>query len=147
AGFKVSAVAFAGRIAAGARSTADAAGLPLLQLPVDVELAVLERATTDLISERRRDAQRRGHETGRRLMELAIAGESLPALAHSPAALAHRTVVIEGRDGRLLAVDGDGNETPTREVLAPLLERGRPAIAAWLRSAAASSPAEPPTTS
>jgi purine catabolism regulator len=147
AGFKVSAVAFAGRIAAGARSTADAAGLPLLQLPVDVELAVLERATTDLISERRRDAQRRGHETGRRLMELAIAGESLPALAHSLADLAHRTVVIEGRDGRLLAVDGDGNETPARDALAPLLEQGRPAIAAWLRSAAASSPAEPPTTS
>jgi purine catabolism regulator len=147
AGFKVSAVAFAGRIAPGAKSAADATGLPLLQLPSDVELASLERATTDLISERRRDAQRRGHDTGRRLMELAIAGEALPALARSLAELAHRSVVIEGRDGRLLAVDGGGSEMPTREALAPLLERGRPAIAAWLRSAAASSPAEPPTTS
>jgi purine catabolism regulator len=146
AGFKVSAVAFAGRIAAGARSAADAAGLPLLQLPADVELALLERATTDLISERRRDAQRRGHETGRRLMELAIAGEPLPALARTLAEMARRVVVIEARDGRLLTVDGGGNEPPPRDAIAALFERGRPAIAGWLRSAAASSPAEPPTT-
>ncbi|MEA2598833.1 MAG: PucR family transcriptional regulator, purine catabolism regulatory protein [Thermomicrobiales bacterium] len=146
AGFKVSAVAFAGRIVAGAKSAADAASLPLLQLPPDVDLALLERAASDLISERRRDAQRRGHETGRRLMELAIAGEALPALARTLAEFASRPVVIEGRDGRLLAIDGGGKEAPTRETLLPLLERGRPAIATWLRSVAASSPAEPPTT-
>ncbi len=147
AGFEVSAVAFAGRIVAAARTAADAAGLPLLQLPAEADLALLERTTADLISERRRDAQRRGHETGRRLMELAIAGESLSALARTLAELAHRPVVIESRDGRLLAVDGGGEEPPTRETLTQVLERGRPAIASWLRSAAESSSAEPPVTS
>src|SRR5215216_6248704 len=118
AGFNVSAVAFAGRIAPGARTAADCAGLPLLQLPADADLALLERTAADLISERRRDAQRRGHETGRRLMELAIGGESLSALAHTLAELANRPVVIESRDGRLLATDG-GEDIPPRAALAP----------------------------
>jgi purine catabolism regulator len=105
----------------------------------------LERRAADLISERRRDAQRRGHETGRKLMELAISGESVPTLAKTLAEQAERPVVIEGRDGRILAAEGPGAPLG-RDALPALLERGRPAVAAWLRSVATSSPAEPPTT-
>jgi purine catabolism regulator len=146
AGFGVAAIAFVGRITTPARAAADAVGVPLLQLPNDAELSLLERMAADLISERRRDAQRRSHETGRRLMELAIAGENLTTLAHTLAELAGRPVVIEARDGRLLAIDGGGNGAIARDAIAPLLERGRPTIAGWLRAAPAGSSAEPPTT-
>jgi purine catabolism regulator len=146
AGFGVAAIAYAGRIAASARDAANGVGVPLLQLPADADLSLLERAAADLISERRREAQRRSHETGRRLMELAIAGETLSTVAHTLAELADRPVVIEARDGRLLAIDSGSNGAISRDVLTPLLERGRPAIAGWLRATATSSPAEPPTT-
>jgi purine catabolism regulator len=146
AGFNVSAVAFAGRVTATAKATADAAGLPLLQLPADADLSHLERRAADLISEKRRDAQRRGHDSGRKLMELAISGESVPTLARTLAELADRPVLVETREGRILAAENPGGESMNRELLLPLLERGRPAVAAWLRSVATSSPAEPPTT-
>ncbi len=140
----VSAIAFAGRITASARSAADAATLPLLQLPADADLAMLERETSHLIAERRREAHRQGLEAGRRLMELAIAGESLAVVARTLAEMARRSTVIEGRDGRILAIGG--SETITPEHLATLLDRGRPALALWLRTSAVASPAEPPTT-
>src|SRR5690242_6028012 len=41
---KLSAVAFAGRIVAAAKNAADSAELPLLQLPMDADLASLERS-------------------------------------------------------------------------------------------------------
>ena len=144
AGFGVAAVAFAGRVGGGARAAADALGLPLLQLPADADLALLEREASHLIAERRREAHRRGLAAARRLMELAIAGESLSVVARTLAELTGRPVVIEGRNGRLLAVDASG--ALDRDALAPLLERGRPALAAWLRTTASSSPAEPPST-
>jgi purine catabolism regulator len=140
----VSAIAFAGRIAATARTVAEAAALPLLQLPADVDLATLERETSHLIAERRREAHRQGLEAGRRLMELAIAGESLAVVARTLAELARRPTVIEGRDGRILAIGG--GETINSEALVALLDRGRPALAMWLRTSAVASPAEPPTT-
>lgn len=140
----VSAIAFAGRIPAAARTVADAAAVPLLQLPADVDLATLERETSHLIAERRREAHRQGLEAGRRLMELAIAGESLAVVARTLAEMTRRPTVIEGRDGRILAIGG--SETITVETLAALLDRGRPALATWLRTSAVASPAEPPTT-
>ncbi|GIW04423.1 MAG: CdaR family transcriptional regulator [Thermomicrobiales bacterium] len=140
----VAAIAFAGRISAGARSAADAAMLPLLQLPADADLAMLEREMSHLIAERRREAHRQGLEAGRRLMELAIAGESLTVVATTLAEMARRSTVIEGRDGRILAIGGSEPVNP--EQLAAWLDRGRPALALWLRTSAVASPAEPPTT-
>lgn len=144
---KVSAVAFAGRIVAAARTAADNAELPLLQLPTDADLGSLERSITDLISERRRDVQRRGHESGRRLMELAIAGETLESLAQTLAEIARKPVVIESRTGQLRTVEPGSSHVPPRDQLIQQIERGRPSIAAWLRTAVESSPAEPPTLS
>lgn len=144
AGAGVSAVAFAGRISPAAKAAAEAATLPLIHLPAEVDLATLEREMSHLVAERRREAHRQGLEAGRRLMELAIAGESLQALAQALAEMAQRTVVIEGRDARVLAMGGDEMLIP--EAVATLLDRGRPALTAWLRTSAAGSLAEPPTT-
>ncbi|MCO5220900.1 MAG: PucR family transcriptional regulator ligand-binding domain-containing protein, partial [Thermomicrobiales bacterium] len=71
-GFDVAAIGFAGRPSQAARTAANLAGIPLIQLPADADLALLEREAAHLVAVRRRDAQRRGSETSRRLMELAI---------------------------------------------------------------------------
>jgi purine catabolism regulator len=144
--FGVAAIAFAGKPSAPARQAADEFGIPLLQLPADADLALLEREAAHLIAERKRDAQRLSNDAGRRLMEQAIAGESLPDLAASLSEMASLDVVIEARDGRLLAMTSPTGQVPTTSRLLPTLERGRPGVMAWLRTAAAASPAEPPTT-
>ncbi len=145
-GFGVAAIAFAGRPSAPARQVADEMEIPLLQLPADADLALLEREAAHLIAERKRDAQRLTNDAGRRLMEQAIAGESLPDLAASLSEMASLDVIIESRDGRLLAMTSPTGQVPTSARLMPTLERGRPGVMAWLRTAATASPAEPPTT-
>ncbi|MDP9363533.1 MAG: PucR family transcriptional regulator ligand-binding domain-containing protein, partial [Chloroflexota bacterium] len=99
----VAAVAHAGTVAKAARVAADETGVPLLQLPKDAELGPLEREASRLITERRRALQRRAQDVGRRLMELAIAGEPLGGTVREVAELAGRPAALEGRDGRLLA--------------------------------------------
>jgi PucR family transcriptional regulator, purine catabolism regulatory protein len=144
--FGVAAIAHPGRVTAGARAAANEAGVPFLHLPADAELGLLERDASRLITERRREVQRRGQEVGRRLMELAIAGESLPVMVQSLADLSQRPVVLESRDGRLLAYHAPSPSDPSREEIAALLEQSRGELGSWLRSTAASSSAEPPTT-
>ena len=95
AGFGVAAIAFAGRANAAARAAADDAGIPLLQIPAEADLALLEREASHVIAERKRDLQRLGHDASRRLMEQAIAGESLADLAGTLAEMANKDVVIE----------------------------------------------------
>jgi len=145
AGFGVAAIAYAGQVGVGAKAAAGEAGVPLLQLPAAADLGALEREASRLITERRREVQRRGQEVGRRLMELAIAGESLGALVQSLAEQARRAVALEGRDGRLLVYHVPSRGRPSLDTARPLLDAGQPDLAAWLHQTAASSPAEPPT--
>jgi purine catabolism regulator len=157
--FGVAAVAHAGRVPPEAIVAADAAGLPLLVLPAAADLGELEREAARSIIERRRAIQRRGQEVGRRLMELAIAGESMAATVRSLAELAGRAVALEGVEGRLLAYHApepppDAVRQTTAEstrlppalaAIEPALSATHPALAGWLRAMAASSPADPPT--
>ena len=145
AAFGVTALAVTGRISAAARAAADAGGIALLQLPAAADLGLLERAAAEAIGERRRAGQRRGQETGRRLMGLAIAGESLARLLDAISTESRRAVALEGRDGALIALVG-GEALPGRDAIATLLRENRSLVAGWLAVAGAASPAEPPTT-
>jgi len=145
ASFGVAAIALSEAVDEVARRSAGEAGIPLLVLPADVDYSALERNTSRYITERRREIQRRSQEASRRLMELAIGGESLDAMAADLARLAGRAVAIEGRDGRVLALSDpatlpDGVSDPDAILLST-----RSAVQAWLRSVAATSSAEPPT--
>jgi len=143
--FGVAAVALVGAVTKAARAAADQTGVPLLQLPKQADLGPLERDAARLITERRREVQRRGQEIGRRLTELAITGEGLSGVVRALAELSGRAVALEGRDGRLLAYQGGERRGPSREALAAALAREHAPLGRWLRSAAASSPADPPT--
>jgi PucR family transcriptional regulator, purine catabolism regulatory protein len=145
-GFGVAAVAYAGRAAPGARHFAESSAIPLVQLPADSDLAMLERETSHFITERRREAQRRSHDASRRLMEMAIAGESLADMARALTEMSSRGVIIEGRDGRILAAMDHHGSLPVATVNAHL-ERSRQEALTWLRGATSGSLAEPPTTS
>ncbi len=146
AGFGVSAVGFAGRPTAAARAAANLAEIPLIQLPPDADLALLEREAAHLVAVKRREAQRRGSETSRRLMELAIVGESLADLTTTLSENAQRDVFIVGRDGRLLAMTSPSGQVPSSSVMMPLLEAGRPLELEWVKANPAGSMAEPATT-
>lgn len=143
--FGVAAIAHAGSPTARAKAAAQETGVAFLQLPSGADLGSLEREASHFILERRREQQRRGQEAGRRLMELAIAGESLPVIVQTLAELAERSVALEGRDGRVLAFDQPCDAAPARAEIEPLLLESRPTILSWLRMTSASSPAEPPT--
>lgn len=143
--FGVAAVAVSDNGTAAARSAADEASLPLLQLPDGIEFGTLERETSRFIAERRREIQRRGQEVGRKLMELAIAGEPLSALARDLARLSSRAVALENRDGHLLVFQAPVTPHPTKDEAVALLLTDRGSIYTWLRSVAATSLAEPPT--
>lgn len=145
--FGVAAVAVSDDGNAAARTAADEAGLPLLQLPDGIEFGTLERETSRFIAERRREIQRRGQEVGRKLMELAIAGEPLSALARDLARLSNRAVALENRDGQLLVFQALSQPHPTKDEAIALLAAERGNTYTWLRSVAATSLAEPPTMS
>lgn len=142
--FSVAAVAVTSAPGARACNAANAAGMPLIVLPRSSELGSLERQTARFITDQRRAIQHRGQEVTRKLMELAIAGESLDEQVSTLAQLANRLVVVEGRDGRLLAShtpdDGD-SVAPIQEVIRATRDRTQP----WLRSVATTSAAEPAT--
>lgn len=144
-GFGVSAVGFAGRPTAAARAAANLAGIPLIQLPPEADLALLEREAAHVVAVKRREAQRKGSETSRRLMELAIAGESLADLTTTISDSAQRDVFIVGRDGRLLAMTSPSGQVPSSAVIMPLLEAGRALELEWLKSNSTGSMAEPST--
>lgn len=145
AGSGVSAVAYSGTATKAARDAADAVDLPLLQLPKTAELGPLERDASRLITDRRREVQRRGQDVGRQLMELAIAGEPLDRTVRALAELAKRSVVLQGRDGRVLAFHAPATSSPDLERIGPSLDASHAELARWLVATAVSSPAEPPT--
>ncbi|MFM8595115.1 MAG: hypothetical protein ACKOCK_12125, partial [Chloroflexota bacterium] len=111
AGFNVAAIVLSTAPSKAAKDAAEETGLPLLLLPKGTDQGPLEREAARLITERRRDGQRRGQEVFRRLMELAIAGEPLAGVVRALAELSNRAVILEGRDGRLLAYQvGSGED-------------------------------------
>jgi len=144
AGFGVSALAVDGRPNAEALAAADAASMPLLVLPPNVDFGYLERETSRAIAERRRALQQRSQDVGRQLMELAIAGESLDELTGELAKLAGRAVVIERRDGGILGYRSDPDQTVSLEDLQQFLVQTNTPVHAWLRSIGSSSAVEPP---
>jgi purine catabolism regulator len=144
AGRQVAAIAFQGQISSQAKAAADETGVAFLQLPASTDLISLERETIHYINERRREAHSRDQESGRRMMELAIAGEPLPMIVRTLAELAGHPVALEGRDGRVLSYAAVTPELD-RTLVESLLADGRDNNVAWLRMTAASSPAEPPS--
>lgn len=144
AALDVASIAFVGRITNPARLAAEESGIVLIQLPGDADLGSLEREATHVITERRRDAQRHGFEAGRRLMELAIAGESISTVIRALGDEAKRPVALEGRDGRVLAYHVAGTHQLERATVEELFGRTRDELGSWLRQAIAGSPAEPP---
>ena len=117
----------------------------MLALPKGADVGALERDAARLISERRRAVQHRGQEVLRQLMDLAIAGEPLGDVVQELARISGRPVVLEGRDGRLLAYHAVGKSAPSREMIESVVQRDRPVVARWLRTTAEASPADPPT--
>jgi len=144
AGFNVSAVAVAGPVSEANRTLAGNRKVALLELPETIDLGEIERRATHLIAERRRDRQRRGHQAGRRLMELAIAGEPLATIISTLNQLSRQAVALEGRDGRLMTFHGRPGQ-PARDEIAPLLIATGDAVRNWLAITSDASPAEPPT--
>lgn len=143
--FNVAAIAHLGPISDGAIAEADSAGVPLIELPPSSDIGRLESDASQLIMERRREAQRQGQEVGRRLFELAIAGEPLPAMVRTLAELSGRPVVLEGRDGRLLAFQPAPGESIGADDVASGLAQSRAAVLTWYRGVVGgASPADPP---
>lgn len=145
----VAAIGYLGEVTAEAIVASDEVGLPLLVLQDGADLGSLERETARFITERRRAIRQRGEEVGRRLMELAIAGEPLPMLVRALADLTERAVALEDSGGELLAFHAPGTSggsgKPTLAAIEPALAASQVPLAAWLRQMAASSPADPPT--
>ncbi|HEV2074323.1 MAG TPA: helix-turn-helix domain-containing protein [Thermomicrobiales bacterium] len=142
--FGVAAVAITGEADSAACAAADAASVPLLVLPPTVDFGHLERETARAIAERRRVLQQHGQETGRKLMELAIAGESLTDLTTEFSRLGQRAVALEGRDGGLLSFQSEPENLVTEETAQRILQQTNTYAQAWLRSVGSSSAAEPP---
>src|SRR3954454_13543242 len=140
----VSAVAYIGSAPARARAAANESGVALLRLPSTADLGLLEREASHLITERSREAHRSGLEGGRRLMELAIAGETISAIVCALADLAGHPVALESRDGRMLAFQPSARVSLDRDGAESLLAEGRSSIQPWLRQSSAGSPADPP---
>ncbi len=145
ASFNVAAIAHLGPVTPGAIAVADETSTPMLELPAGTDIGRLETDASQLIMERRREAQRQGQEVGRRLMELAIAGEPLPAMVRTLAELSGRPVVLESRDGRMLAFQPAPDEQTAVEDVQEGLAQTRVAVLTWYRSVVSvASPADPP---
>ncbi len=142
--FGVSVIATSGHSDEVARAAADAANLPLIELPPDTDLGSLERSAARTIAERRRELQQKGQESGRQLMDMAIAGDSIAQLAEELGILSGRAVQVESSDGQVLAWHPDVDETLDERQAQPVLQPSQMAVNGWLRSVGSSSSAEPP---
>lgn len=142
--FGVSVIATSGKSDDVARAAADAASLPLIELPRDTDLGSLERTAARTIAERRRELQQKGQESGRQLMDMAIAGDSIVQLAEELGMLSGRAVQVESSDGQVLAYYPDLEETLEERQAQSILQPSQLAVYGWLRSVGSSSSAEPP---
>ena len=100
---KASAVAVRGEVPDEARAEADRLGIPLLELPVSVALAAMEREALRFLSERRSEWYQRKHSILHDLTALAVQGRGLDALAKRMAETTGHAVAFEGEDGQMLA--------------------------------------------
>lgn len=125
-------------------TAANATSIPLLVLPRSVDFSHLERETSRAIAERRRVLQQQSQDIGRQLMELAISGDALEDLTAELARLSGRAVVIERRDGGVLAFCPDPDATVTDEIVQAILLQTNTPAHAWLRIPGASRVVEPP---
>lgn len=128
----------------GARAAADAANLPLIEMPADTDLGSMERSAARMIAERRRELQQKGQESGRQLMDLAIAGEPISELAEELGSLSGRAVLMETADGQIVAWHPDIRESLDERLAQSIFQASQPAVIGWLRSVRSSSSAEPP---
>ncbi len=142
--FGVSVIATTEQADAPARSAADAATLPLLVLPPDTDLGLLERTAARTIAERRREIQQHGQEEGRKFMELAIGGEPLDILADEVSQSSGRAVSIAAQDGHPLVFQPDLDDRVSEREARGILGASEDAVQAWLRTVGSSSSAEPP---
>lgn len=142
--FGVSVIAAPGTIDAKARSSADAASLPLVSLPNVTDLGALERTAARTIAERRRAIQQQGQEAGRRFMELALAGAPVTDLADELSGFSRRSISVEWHDGRPLAFQPDAHGSLDERTISPLLQRTQADVQSWLQTVASASSAEPP---
>ena len=142
--FGVSVIAIAGTSDQVAKSAADAANLPLIELPADTDLGSLERTAARTIAERRRELQQKGQESGRQLMDMAIAGDPISLLAEELGTLSGRAVLVEAGDGHVLSYFPDVDDVLEERLAQSILQPSQSAVNSWLRSMGSSSSAEPP---
>lgn len=128
----------------GARAAADTVNLPLIELPPDTDLGSLERSAARMIAERRRELQQKGQESGRQLMELAIAGEPINVLAEELSTLSGRAILLETGDGQIVAWNPDRREVLDERLAQSILQSTQMVVSGWLRTVRSSSSAEPP---
>lgn len=143
-GFGVSLIAAAGPTDHASRMAAEAAGLPLVELPGTSDLGQLERTAARSIAERRRELLAKGQEAGRLFMDIAIGGEPLSTLAEELVSISGRTVMIERADGSNPTWYPDASESFTEQQAQSMMHGTHHAMNSWLRSVASSSSAEPP---
>lgn len=143
--FGVSALAITDKPDRAACAAADAVSIPLLILPKGVDFSHIERETSRAITERRRELQHHGQVVGRQLMEIAIAGDSLDELTSELGELSGRAVLVERRDGGVIAFRPDPDRKVDDDLVQRTLLQTNTAVHAWLRSVDTSSAVEPPT--
>jgi len=142
--FGIAALAVTSMPDPGAATAADAASIPLLVLPRNIDFSHLERETSRAIAERRRILQQQSQDIGRQMMELAISGEALEELTAELARISGRAVVIERRDGGVLAFCPDPDGIVTDDIHQRVLHQTNTPAHAWLRTLGTSSAVEPP---
>lgn len=142
--FGVSMIATTRESDSAARATAEAANLPLIELPTDTDLGALERSAARMIAERRRDLQQKGQEYSRQFMDLAIAGEPVSVLAEELSAQSGHSVLMETSEGQIVAWHPDARDTQDGRTAQSIMQTSQGAASAWLRTVRSSSSAEPP---
>lgn len=126
----VSALAILGAADEPTVAVAEALGLPLLELPADINLHELQGELVHLIAERRTLLFSHGLEIQRRLTELAIAGRGLGAVTRALADLTGRAVLFQDETLRVVemaTIDGGPLASPLQPRDAGVLLRsGQP---------------------
>lgn len=143
-GYGVSIIATNGTTDQSAKTAADTAGLPLVELPPSSDLGTLERDAARSIAERRRQLQQKGQEAGRLFMDIALAGDPLSSLAEELGTESGRAVIIERADGNSQEWWPDALNALSERKSQTMLHATQHGVDMWLRSVGTSSSAEPP---
>jgi len=136
----VAAIAVLGDVDPRALEPADAAGLPLIQLPPSCSLAEVERAAIATIVDRQAELQRKASDIHRQLAQLTFEEKGLQAVAERLAELSGKSVAVEDDQFRLLYAASPPDLPHPGELD---LQAGRREIEEWVRTVPLSS-AQPP---